>query len=62
MTNTFMNPTPAGWSAIARRVVERGHITPSQSEPMPIGEREHIDVPYTRVEASAEVLKWFWQH
>jgi hypothetical protein len=62
MSSTFTNPSSASWSAIARRIVERGHITPSQNEAMSLGERDYADVPFTRAEASAEVLKWFWQH
>jgi hypothetical protein len=62
MSNTFMNPNPASWSAIARRVVDMSHITPSQNEPILLSERETADSPLTKAEASAEVLKWFWQH
>jgi hypothetical protein len=60
MTNTFTNPNSTSWSAIARRMVERGHITPSHNEPT--CERDFADEPRTRDEARAEALKWVWQH
>jgi hypothetical protein len=62
MSNTFTKPDHASWSVIARRIVERGHITPNQDEPILLGERASADAPFTRAEASAEVLRWFWQH
>jgi hypothetical protein len=62
MSTTFTDPSPASWSAIARRIVERGHITPGQNEPILLGERDRVDAPFTRAEVSAQVLTWFWQH
>jgi hypothetical protein len=62
MPNTFTNPNPASWSAIARRIVERRHITPAHSEPKLLGERDFTDEPFTVDKARAEALKWNWQH
>ena len=62
MAIKFTNPTPAGWSTIARRIVERGHITPADHEPKMLGERDFTDKPFTIDDARAEALKWNWQH
>ena len=59
MTQTFTNPNSTSWSAIARRVVERGHVTPSHNDP---AERDYADEPLTRDEARSEALKFIWQH
>ena len=55
MTQTFKNPNSTSWSAIARRTVERSHVTP-------IHERDFADEPLTKDEARAEALKYVWQH
>ena len=61
MSITFTNPNPASRSAIARRIVERGHITPKDDELISLGERDFTDAPFTLDEAKAEALKWLWQ-
>jgi hypothetical protein len=55
MTQAFKNPNSTSWSAIARRTVERSHVTSVQ-------EREFADEPLTRDEARVEALKYVWQH
>ena len=62
MSVAFTHPTHASWSAIARRIVERGHITSSNSEPISPGERDFAEETPTKDEAKAEALKWNWQH
>jgi hypothetical protein len=62
MTVAFTNPTHASWSAIARRIVERGHITSNHSGPRLAGERDFAEEAPTKEEVRAEALKWIWQH
>jgi hypothetical protein len=60
MSITFINPTSR--IAIAGRIAERQHQTPSRDELILLGERDFTEVPFTRAEAKAEALKWLWQH
>ena len=62
MTAAFSNPTHASWSAIARRIVERGHITSNHVEQILPGERDFAEETRTKDEVRAEALKWIWQH
>ena len=60
MSITFTNPTSR--IAIAARIAERQHSTPSHAKLMSFGERDFSDAPFTKDEARAEALKWVWQH
>jgi hypothetical protein len=60
MPNKFDNPT--GRVAIAERIAERQRRTSDCSDLIMLGERDTPDSPFTKAEARAEALKWFWQH
>ena len=60
MPNKFINPT--GRTAIAERIAERQRRAGNQSDLILLSERDSPDAPFSKAEARAEALKWFWQH